>query len=188
MLSANGVNAVLWAIWAAYWFAAAWAVKAVEREVGWQARLAFNAPIWLAALLLLGRLPLGPLDQRFVPASPAIAIAGTVIVAVGLGLAIWARVHLGSEWSATVTVKRDHALIRSGPYGYVRHPIYAGLLLALAGTALSLGQWRGLLAFAVVLASVWYKLRLEERLMEEVFGADYRAYRTEVPALVPFIR
>lgn len=48
--------------------------------------------------------------------------------------AVWARVHLGRNWSGIVTVKEDHELIRTGPYGYVRHPIYTGLITGLIGT------------------------------------------------------
>lgn len=67
---------------------------------------------------------------------------GLLMVICGLAFAVWARIHLGRNWSGTVTVKEDHELIRSGPYGIVRHPIYTGLLLAIAGTAIVFGEWR----------------------------------------------
>ena len=94
---------------------------------------------------------------------------------------------LGRNWSGVVTVKQDHELIRSGPYRYVRHPIYTGLLIAFAGSAIARGEWRGILALAIVFAALWRKLRLEERWMIETFGDAYLRYRAEVRALIPFV-
>ena len=94
---------------------------------------------------------------------------------------------LGGNWSSDVTLKRDHELIVAGPYRWVRHPIYTGILLALAGTALAIGEWRG--AIAVVLASVayWLKLKIEEAVMRRQFGENYARYAERVPALIPFV-
>ena len=100
---------------------------------------------------------------------------------------MWARVHLGRNWSGIVTVKEGHELITGGPYAIVRHPIYTGLLLAFIGSALARGEWRGVLAVAVVLAALWRKLGLEERWMREQFGSAYQAYSQRVAALVPFL-
>ena len=77
-------------------------------------------------------------------------------------LAIWSRWILGSNWSSVVVVKQDHVLVETGPYGRVRHPIYSGLLLLFLGNAMLVGDWRGLVAVAIVFASFWRKLRLEE--------------------------
>jgi protein-S-isoprenylcysteine O-methyltransferase Ste14 len=95
-------------------------------------------------------------------------------------------VFLGRNWSATVTVKDQHELIRRGPYRFVRHPIYTGMLLAFLGTAIAQDQWRSLLAFVLVWLALWRKWRLEERFMQETFGEQYAAYRREVPAVVPW--
>lgn len=89
--------------------------------------------------------------------------------------------------SATVTVKEDHELVRTGPYRFVRHPIYTGLLLGFIGTAVARAEWRGVLAVALVFISLWRKLKLEERWMGETFGARYASYKREVRALVPFL-
>jgi protein-S-isoprenylcysteine O-methyltransferase Ste14 len=86
-----------------------------------------------------------------------------------------------------VTVKHDHELIRSGPYALVRHPIYTGLLLALAGSALMLGNWRALVGFALIAGALVRKLRIEERFMAQQFGEDYARYREQVAMLVPFV-
>ena len=101
--------------------------------------------------------------------------------------AIWARNVLGRNWSGIVTLKQDHELIRTGPYRYVRHPIYTGLLIAFAGSAIARGEWRGLLALAIAFVALWRKLKLEEQWMIETFGDAYRRYRDEVRALIPFV-
>ena len=101
-----------------------------------------------AAVLLAVRGPWLPwLGTRFLPDTMIVYLLGLLMVVAGLAFAIWARVHLGRNWSGTVTVKENHELIRSGPYAIVRHPIYTGLLLAVLGTAIVFGEWRGLLAF-----------------------------------------
>jgi protein-S-isoprenylcysteine O-methyltransferase Ste14 len=94
---------------------------------------------------------------------------------------------LRANWSATVTVKQQHELIRSGPYAIVRHPIYSGILLAFIGSALARGQWRGVLALAIVIVALWRKMRLEERWMSETFGDEYQRYRARTAALIPFL-
>jgi protein-S-isoprenylcysteine O-methyltransferase Ste14 len=110
-----------------------------------------------------------------------------VMLATGLALAVWARRHLGRNWSGIVTVKQDHELIRSGPYGLVRHPIYTGLLLAILGTAGAIGEWRGLFAFALITVGFVLKFKMEERFMSETFGEQYARYRAEVRSLIPFV-
>lgn len=99
---------------------------------------------------------------------------------------VWARVQLGGNWSGIVTIKQDHELIVRGPYAIVRHPIYTGLLVALIGSAMALGEWRGVLAVLIAYWALWRKLRVEERWMAERFGEQYEAYRRRIPALVPF--
>jgi protein-S-isoprenylcysteine O-methyltransferase Ste14 len=85
-----------------------------------------------------------------------------------------------------VTIKEGHQLVTTGPYAIVRHPIYTGLLLAIAGSAIAIGEWRGVLAVVVAFASFLHKLRLEERWMRQQFGEAYRSYCRRVPALLPF--
>ena len=112
---------------------------------------------------------------------------GAALTLAGIAFTIWARVLLGGNWSGGVTLKHDHELVIDGPYRWVRHPIYTGLLVALAGTALALGEWRGLLALAIAAAALWRKLGLEEALMRGQFGDAYAHYAERVPALIPFV-
>jgi protein-S-isoprenylcysteine O-methyltransferase Ste14 len=108
--------------------------------------------VLIFVLLYSERLALGPLGWRFVPDSALVRNSGIALTFVGAAVAIWARYSLGQYWSGRVTLKVDHQLIRFGPYAHVRHPIYSGLLLAMAGTALVIGEWRA--AVGVLLAIV----------------------------------
>lgn len=139
------------------------------------------------ALLFWSRLSIGPLAWRFVPDSQPFAAAGFVLTVAGVAVAIWARFFLGRNWSGRVTIKQDHNLVRRGPYAIVRHPIYAGFVLAMLGTALALGELRGLLAVVVALIHWWGKSQIEEQFLLEQFGAEYAQYRREVKALIPFV-
>jgi len=179
---------ILWLAWLAYWWLSARSAKAAAKtESGWS-QLAYSLPIWLSAWLMLGRgVPTEFLNRNIVPPRPELLIAGTVLVVAGLGFAIWARRHLGTNWSAPVSVKEDHELVTSGPYRFVRHPIYSGILLALLGTALAVGRTRGAIALVLAFAGFWQKLVLEERWMVETFGSAYTQYQTEVVALIPYV-
>ena len=113
---------------------------------------------------------------------------GAAITLTGLLFSMWARHYLGTNWSATVSVKQDHELIISGPYQFVRHPIYTGLVIAFIGTAMAQGELRSLLAPLIVTAAFWRKWLHEERWMLETFGGRYLDYKARVPALIPFLR
>jgi protein-S-isoprenylcysteine O-methyltransferase Ste14 len=138
-------------------------------------------------LLLRPNLGIGPLGWRFLPESAAAAYTGLALSVCGAALAVWARIFLGRNWSAVVTIKQDHEIIRRGPYALVRHPIYSGLLLAMLGTALALGEVRGLLAVGLTFLGWWLKLQTEERFLTEQFGTQYTRYQQEVKALIPFV-
>jgi len=112
---------------------------------------------------------------------------GAAVTLYGLLFSVWARHCLGTNWSQAVTLKEGHELITSGPYALVRHPIYTGLLLVVLGCAIARGEWRGLVAFAIVFGELWHKLSLEEKWMREQFGESYTAYSQRVSALVPYI-
>lgn len=178
----------LWSAWALYWWIASRDVKTTTRREGFMSRFAHIGPLMLAALLFASpHWPFGFLYAYFLTPTGLTFALGVGLLAAGLAFAIWARVALGRNWSGTVTLKQDHELVRRGPYRWVRHPIYTGLLCGLVGTAVVIGQWRGLVAVVIVCVALWRKLRLEERWMGEMFGAAYARYREEVPALIPFL-
>jgi protein-S-isoprenylcysteine O-methyltransferase Ste14 len=178
---------ILWLGWGIYWLIAAADVKATTRVESAWSRAAHLVPLLIAGMLLTGRWRISFLDRQFMPPTALAFSAGAATVAAGLAFAVWARVVLGRNWSGTVTLKQDHELIRNGPYRWVRHPIYTGLLFAVLGTAIARAQWRGLLALLIVFVALWRKLRHEERWMREVFGTEYEKYQADVAALIPFV-
>jgi protein-S-isoprenylcysteine O-methyltransferase Ste14 len=175
----------MWLAWMLYWFAAALAAKPVRRRESLASRLSHIVPL-LLGIALLARPP-QPGTPRFLPASPTAFWIGAALVAAGLAFSVAARITLGGNWSGTVTLKQDHTLTRDGPYRFVRHPIYTGILLAVLGSAITLGEWRGLLALALTLAAFLRKIGIEERFLCDQFGDAYTRYRQEVAALVPFV-
>ncbi len=182
-----GLVPALWFLWGVYWLVASRGMKpTVERE-SWTSRLGYLVPIWAGVWLLVAPHPPGAwLNARLLPRGPGWFWLGAVLVAAGLLWACWGRIHLGRNWSGIAEVKQDHELIRSGPYRWTRHPIYTGLLLAFLGSAVVVGEWRGLVALVLLTVAAVRKLGIEERLMMARFPAPYARYRAEVPALVPW--
>lgn len=178
----------IWAALGLYWLWSARRVKTASRR----------EPLWLRfgkywlPLIIAGAL-LGPgdwygdswLKLRFLPEADWIKVLGCVLALAGALLACWARRMLGDNWSVAVQLKQDHELVERGPYRWMRHPIYSGLLLAFVGTAVLIGEVRAGIALAIIAASFWYKLRIEERWLGEQFGAAYADYKARVKALVP---
>lgn len=147
---------------------------------------AHSLPIWAGALLLfLPARRLGVLGYRVLVSTPRTGWGGVLLVFLGLSFTVWARAHLGRFWSSSVTLKSEHALVRTGPYAISRHPIYTGLLLALLGSALARGTIGALVSLALFVWGFMIKIRQEERLLLAHFGAAYRAYQAHVPTLIP---
>jgi protein-S-isoprenylcysteine O-methyltransferase Ste14 len=171
-----------------YWI---WSARRLKRTARFENPLKQLLLYWLpmiGAFYLLGpgeRFGHGWLREQFVPHSTLVYSLGLALCVAGAALAIWARHLLGANWSGNVQVKEDHELITAGPYSRVRHPIYTGLLAMFAGSALMVGDIRGLVALAVMSVSFWLKLRAEEKWMLEQFGDRYRRYMQGTRALVP---
>ena len=178
----------LWLVFIAVWIAMARGGKAVAERESVYSRLSHYLPLAIAIYLLAApHVPVAALNDRFAPLSLWLVQLGAALTFVGVAFAIWARVWIAGNWSSDVTLKRDHELIVAGPYRWVRHPIYTGILVALLGTALAIGEWRGLLAVLLAAAAYWRKLRIEEAVMRRQFGEAYARYAERVPALIPFV-
>lgn len=178
----------LWIAALVVWVVGALTAKRTVRRQPFGSRLVQVVFFGLTFLLLWDhKLHSGLLVRRFVPPSGAAGFTGLVLTAVGVGVAIWARFYLGGNWSGAVTVKENHTLIRSGPYSVVRHPIYAGLELAILGTGIAIGELRGLAAAGAALIGMKLKSLLEERFMTEQFGAEYEQYKKKVKGIIPFV-
>jgi protein-S-isoprenylcysteine O-methyltransferase Ste14 len=137
------------------------------------------------AMLGLSWFDRGWLAARFAPETDTLAVAGFLLTLAGALFAAWARLTLGANWSGRPSVKAGHELVINGPYALVRHPIYTGLLLAAAGTALAVDKWRALLGFVILLVVFALKMGKEERLMMQTFPDSYPGYRQRVKALLP---
>jgi protein-S-isoprenylcysteine O-methyltransferase Ste14 len=127
----------------------------------------------------------GWLALRFVPNTEFVNVIGFVLTLAGAVFAAWARLTLGANWSGRPSVKAGHELVVTGPYSLARHPIYTGLLVAVIGTSLAVGQYRAILAVALILIALAAKITYEERLMLQTFPDDYPRYRARVRALIP---
>lgn len=182
----------LWSGFGLYWLAAATrgksggagaAPQTPEPHLFRVVRLSVLATTF--ALLFWQRLAIGFLGQRFVSDVPALDYAGFVATLVGLGIATWARIHLGRNWSDKVVIQAGHQLIRTGPYARLRHPIYTGVLLGVLGTAVVLGEWRGVIAFVLLLTNYAIKARKEDRVLAESFGEQFQEHRRRAGFLLP---
>ncbi|MGC8518437.1 MAG: methyltransferase family protein [Steroidobacteraceae bacterium] len=172
----------LWLAFVVIWLVAAQFNKRASAHAPWKTWVARLA---ILALLIGVRLHSG--DGRLaVAAGPVRQYSGAVLVAFGLGFAVWARLHLGRNWGMPMSLRAGHELVTSGPYAYVRHPIYTGILLALLGSTIALDPVWGW-ALALLFAYFLYSARTEERMMDEQFPEAYAAYKARTRMLIPFV-
>ncbi len=175
-----------WLVALVVWIIAALFVKRAERSEPLGSRLIqLGWAVVATVLLSFRRLPWAPLNVRVIPRSFVLGNLGLLMTVGGIAFAIWARFYIGRNWSGRVTIKKDHELIRSGPYAIVRHPIYAGFLVALAGTTIAIGEIRAVLALAIIAIGLHFKARTEEKFMREQFGEEYARYERAVKSLIP---
>ena len=180
---------VVWIAFILYWRIKAADTKTAQRlePSAWPILRALTFLI-VIALLSIPRIPLLPwLYRQLWPSGIWSFGVGAVVTVVGLLFAIWARQHLGRNWSNAVTIKQGHELITIGPYALVRHPIYTGILTGFLGTAIALSQVRGVIGFVLIFLVLWAKLRMEEQWMRSQFGETYATYVHQTSALVPYI-
>ncbi|HML11438.1 MAG TPA: isoprenylcysteine carboxylmethyltransferase family protein [Stellaceae bacterium] len=188
--NANRLIAALWVIWIVVWTGAAFFVKRTQRREKLGPILLERTPVVVGFLMLLlphwksrGMPP--ALLERFMGEGPGLAAVALALVIGGLLVAYWARWHLGRNWSGEVMVKKGHSLITSGPYRWVRHPIYSGMTVALVGTALASGAPYGFIGLGLILFGFLVRVRQEEALMGETFPADYAVYSARTARLIP---
>jgi protein-S-isoprenylcysteine O-methyltransferase Ste14 len=178
----------LWIVLVAVWVVGAFMTRQTARQQTSNSRLWQMGIVLLGMWLLFGQgTGFAWMDEAAFPMTEIVTIAGLATTLAGVAFAIWARATLGANWSGVITVKVGHNLVRRGPYRIVRHPIYTGLLIAVAGTALTYGSIRGILSLPIVAFGLWLKTLTEERFMVQEFGEEYLCYKREVRALVPFL-
>jgi protein-S-isoprenylcysteine O-methyltransferase Ste14 len=179
---------VVWIAFFVYWQIKAADTKTTQRLEPAASRI-LRVFIFLVAIILLSatRIPLPWLYFQLWPSGLWPFWLGAAVTIAGLLFAVWAREHLGKNWSRSVTIKQGHELITSGPYAVVRHPIYSGILTGFLGMAIAVSQVRGFVAFALVFLALWLKLRMEEEWMRSQFGETYATYARQTAALVPYL-
>ena len=165
-----------WAAFGLYWILAAFSAK--RSRMSWAHELRIRVVIVVVAIILVR---LGALRGHGVSTDPWRAALGLVLFALGLGFAVWARLHIGRNWGTPMTQKDEPELVTSGPYRLARHPIYSGILVAVALS------WMWLIAVALAGTYFIYSATVEERYLTEQFPHDYPLYKRSTQMLVPFV-
>jgi len=181
------ISAALWIAFVVNWSVAAskTASAPTQSRESRESRRVHQRLLNLAMLLVF--VPVPGLDRRILPAGSWVVVLGIAIQVASFGLAIFARRHLGRFWSGEITRKVGHELIRSGPYRFVRHPIYTAMLGMFVGMAIVTGDLHAFVGAAVVTFAYWRKIRLEEKNLSELFGASYDEYRRTTRGLIPWV-
>ena len=181
--------AVIWLAFLASWVAASFWSGQTKKHVMTLQSARYRIPIGIGAVLftpvtshILGEKPLWVLGHLGVYLLALVAVAG-------IAFTWWARIHLGRFWSNAITQKEDHRIVDTGPYGLVRHPIYAGLTLAILATGAAVATWSSLTGALLISFGQWQKARMEEGFLTVELGPEaYGPYRRRVPMILPFLR
>ena len=175
-----------WAVWALWWLAMAFFSKSTKRRESVAQRIEHVVPAILGFTLIFREAFGGTwLARPIWPANPVLLVFCLVATILGLLFAVWARMVLGSNWSGTVTIKTNHQLIRRGPYRWIRHPIYTGMLLALLATAMIQGLLSGMIGFAFAFLALYRKARREESFLSQEFGEGFIEHRQHTGMFLP---
>jgi len=182
--------AACWVVFVVYVLIAAFSVKRtvlIDKRWNWN-WLVFIVVVVVLFLLRSYEAPLWTYadEATLWPRTLALSIGTDVLALAGLIIALAGRVALGRNWNINPGLKADHELIERGPYAYVRHPMYTGLLLMLLGTVVWYGTWAGFIIFIACFFGTWFKLSQEEKMLTEHFGKNYTEYKARVKALIPF--
>jgi len=181
---------VTWLFVLTYWVLSGLSTKKVKsQETFFKRLIQYWLPLIIAVLLL------GPgewyghswLRENYIEHTNMVGTIGLSISIFGAIIACTSRYTLGKNWSLSVQRKENHQLIHDGIYKIVRHPIYTGLLLLFIGNAIIVGDYRAIIAVLIVFVSLWLKLKKEEKLLIETFGIEYKEYKNQTKALIPYL-
>jgi protein-S-isoprenylcysteine O-methyltransferase Ste14 len=180
---------VPWIVFLLYWVVSAIRTRVTVQTESFASRYLIVLIETVGFVLLFRHAAgVGFLGERFMHRTLASPIVGSILTWMGIGLAIWARYHLAEYWSARITIKEDHQLIRTGPYARLRHPIYSGIILAAIGSAVVIDQWRCVLGVCLVLTGYCIKARKEEAMLTQQFGESFREHQKHAGFLIPRFR
>jgi protein-S-isoprenylcysteine O-methyltransferase Ste14 len=185
------ITSALWVAWFTYWMVSSRNTKEIARIESAGSRAKHLVPLIVGCVLFAGPPQLFPswpwLSMHVLPWNAYTYWTGVALLASGFAFSIWAREHLGRNWSGIITVKEGHELIRTGPYRWIRHPIYTGLLVAFLGHAIAFNALRCFLGVLLCAVSLLRKMCIEERFMREQFGDEYSRYAAKTAALLPLV-
>jgi protein-S-isoprenylcysteine O-methyltransferase Ste14 len=147
-------------------------------------RIIVTVLMYLALLFLpfADRRGIGTLTRN-----PTVRWIGVALFSLGIGFVFWSGVALGRLYSGDVTLQEDHRLVTDGPYGWVRHPRYAGAILVAFGLAFTFNSWIGLAASVAFVGIILFRVSDEEALMRQAFGSEWEAYCEHTQRLIPHI-
>jgi protein-S-isoprenylcysteine O-methyltransferase Ste14 len=190
MTICNWLLFALWIVFVAYWVLSAIGAKRTVGGRAWWREGAVRLGVLAFAALALQvpalRHVLQSAHAAAAPTGMVVGVLGVVLCALGIGLAVWARIHIGRNWGMPMSRKEDPELVTTGPYAFIRHPIYTGMLVAILGSAIG-GSRVWLLPLSLFGPYFIYSARREERLMLEQFPAQYSAYMARTKMLLPFL-
>jgi protein-S-isoprenylcysteine O-methyltransferase Ste14 len=177
-----------WIVFCAYWAVGALKTRRTVSQETLASRAGFILLEVVGYVLLFSDLvAIGVLGHLVVHRTYALAVTGVAFTWIGIALALWARWHLGQYWSARITLKEDHKLIRTGPYAHFRHPIYSGLVLAVVGGALAIDKWRCVAGIVLIILGYWMKAKKEEAMLAAQFGEAFQEHCRLTGFLIPRI-
>jgi len=184
----NETFEVIWIGWLLSWVAASfWSGRTAKRATTWET-WAYRVAIFAGALLIAPWTATALGEKRLWEVGKAGTYALLGVMLAGLLLTWLARIHLGRLWSSAITRKEEHRIVDTGPYAFVRHPIYAGIITALIATAIIEATFVALVGAVLITLGLWLKARAEERFLMEELGPDaYSSYCRRVPMLIPFL-
>jgi protein-S-isoprenylcysteine O-methyltransferase Ste14 len=175
-----------WIILCAYWVAGALKTRRTVSQESSASRAVFILLEILGYFLLFSDIgEIGILGHRVVHRTYALSVAAVALTWIGIAIALWARRNLGQYWSARVTLKEDHKLIRTGPYAHFRHPIYSGIDLAAVGAALAIDKWRCVAGVVLIVLGYWMKAKKEESMLAAQFGEAFKEHCRHTGFLIP---
>jgi protein-S-isoprenylcysteine O-methyltransferase Ste14 len=183
------VLALIWLAWIVSWVVASFWSGRTKRHVRTRDSFVYRVPILLGAILFSPWTTRVLGESRIYDPGNFGTFALAIVVLLGISFTWWARIHLGRLWSNAITKKEDHRIVDTGPYGLVRHPIYAGLILAILATGAALATWSSLTGALLISFGQWRKARMEEGFLTAELGPEaYGPYCRRVPMIVPFLR
>jgi len=189
IIQLNDAFEVIWIVWFLSWIAASFCASRTEKLAATRETRIYRAAIFTGVVLMTPWAAQVIGEKRIWEVSNDVTCALIVVMCLGVLLTWFARIYLGRLWSSAITRKERHRVVDTGPYAFVRHPIYMGIITAVVATAVIEATLAALGGATLICSGLWLKARAEERFLTVELGPDdYRSYCRRVPMLIPFLR